>query len=58
MSTWQVFRWPVAIAASTLFGLIAGLTSDGWGDVLAAVALATPVYFSICALAGKRKLDL
>jgi hypothetical protein len=54
MSTWQVFRWPLGIAAFTLFGLIAGLASDGWGDALAAAALAVPACLSARALFWKR----
>ena len=47
MSTWEIFRWPLAIAALTLTGLIAGLVSNGWGDALAAAGLFVPA-----ALAG------
>lgn len=42
MSLWQVFRWPLAIGVLTLTGLIAGLVSDSWGDVLAAIGLFVP----------------
>ena len=42
MSAWQIFRWPLAIAVLTLTGLITGLVSNGWGDVLAAAGLFVP----------------
>jgi len=42
MSLWQIFRWPLAIGVLTLTGLITGLISDSWGDVLAAVGLFVP----------------
>lgn len=50
MSLWQIFRWPLAIAAVCLFGLIAGLVSDGWGDHVAAVGLGVPAL--VCAWFG------
>ena len=51
MSLWQIFRWPLAIGALTLTGLISGLVSDSWGDVLAAVGLFVPAAVGIgCAL--------
>jgi len=39
----QMWSWPVAIAVSTLAGLIAGLVGDDGWDMLAAVALGVPV---------------
>ena len=42
MTTWQIFRWPLAIAALTITGLLTGLVSDGWGDALAALGLLVP----------------
>lgn len=42
MSTWQIFRWPLAIGLLTFVGLISGLVSDGWGDAIAALGLVTP----------------
>jgi hypothetical protein len=53
MSLWQVFRWPLAIGVLTLTGLIAGLVSDSWGDVLAAVGLFVPA--AVCAWHGLRR---
>jgi hypothetical protein len=38
----QMWGWPIAIAASTPAGLIAGLVGDGAWDLLAAVALGIP----------------
>lgn len=46
MTAWQIFRWPAAIAVLTTAGLVAGLVSDGWGDVLAAVGLLVPAVLS------------
>jgi hypothetical protein len=42
MSTWQIFRWPLAIGLLTFVGLISGLVSDGWGDAIAALGLFIP----------------
>ncbi len=42
MSLWQIFRWPALIAVLTLTGLVTGLVSDSWGDVLAALGLFLP----------------
>ena len=39
----QLWGWPIAIAVSTLAGVIAGLVGDGGWDILAAVALGVPV---------------
>lgn len=51
MSLWRIFRWPLAIGALTLTGLIAGLVSDSWGDGLAALGLFVPSAVGIgCAL--------
>lgn len=47
MTAWQIFRWPVAIALLTMAGLLAGLVSDGWGDVLAAIGLLVPALLAI-----------
>jgi hypothetical protein len=47
MSLFDVFKWPALIAACTMFGLIAGLVSDGWGDIAAGVGLALPAALSI-----------
>jgi hypothetical protein len=42
MSTWQIFRWPLAVVVLTLSGLIAVLMSDGWSDACAAAGLFVP----------------
>jgi hypothetical protein len=47
MSLWRIFRWPVLIGALTTTGLIGGLVSDGWGDVLAALGLFVPVAVAV-----------
>lgn len=39
-ATWPV---PIALAALTLFGLVAALTGDGWRDALSWLALAAPL---------------
>ncbi|MFL6715920.1 MAG: hypothetical protein ACJ8G3_06090 [Burkholderiaceae bacterium] len=46
-SFWQTWGWPMAIAASTLAGLIAGLVGDGGWDALAAVALGVPALAAV-----------
>jgi hypothetical protein len=43
MSSWQIFRWPIVIGMLTTIGLISGLVSEGWGDVIAALGLFIPV---------------
>jgi hypothetical protein len=53
MSLWQIFRWPLAIGVLTLTGLITGLVSDSWGDLLAAVGLFVPT--AVCAWHGLRR---
>lgn len=37
----------MAIALLTMAGLLAGLVSDGWGDVLAAIGLLVPALLAI-----------
>jgi len=39
-STWPV---PIALAALTIFGLVAALTGSGWRDASSWVALAAPL---------------
>ena len=34
MSLWRVFRWPLAIAAASLVGLVSALLGDGWRDAV------------------------
>ena len=31
---WRIFRWPLAIAAISLVGLLSALLGDGWADML------------------------
>lgn len=38
--TWPI---PLALAATTLAGLVVALTGDGWRDAAAWIALAAPV---------------
>ena len=49
----QIWGWPMAIAVSTLAGLIAGLVGDGAWDLLAAVALGVPAV--ACVWLGTRR---
>nr|WP_217343978.1 hypothetical protein [Noviherbaspirillum sp. L7-7A]MBV0878075.1 hypothetical protein [Noviherbaspirillum sp. L7-7A] len=49
----QMWGWPIAIAVSTLAGLIAGLVGDGAWDLLAAVALGVPAL--ACVWLGSRR---
>lgn len=39
MTLWRIYRWPLAIAAASLVGLISALLGDGWRDALSWVAL-------------------
>lgn len=41
--TKSLWFWPIVIALLTAMGLVLGLVSDGWGDVIAWVGLATPI---------------
>lgn len=49
----QMWGWPIAIAASTLAGLVAGLVGDDAWDLLAAVALGVPAV--ACIWLGTRR---
>jgi hypothetical protein len=33
-SAWRIFRWPIALALTTVVGLVSALMADGWADVL------------------------
>lgn len=52
---WQVFRAPAAIAALSLFGLVAALLGDGVWDVVGAVTLASSVVATVWALTTRRR---
>ncbi|GAB3778283.1 hypothetical protein GCM10028796_58470 [Ramlibacter monticola] len=39
----RVWFWPLVLAVFTTTGLVSALFSEGWGDVWAWVALATPL---------------
>jgi energy-converting hydrogenase Eha subunit C len=38
-----IWRWPIALSALTTLGLVAALFADGWIDMLACAAIATPL---------------
>lgn len=50
----HVWRWPAAIAAVSILGLVAALVDDGLADVVGALALAVPV--ALCAWGCARVL--
>lgn len=52
---WQVFRAPAAIAALSLFGLVAALLGDGAWDVVGALTLASSVAATLWTLATRRR---
>lgn len=57
-STVAVLAMPLAVAALTLVGLVAGLTGSGWRDTVAVllVALPLPVFlFHLCRAYRARK---
>jgi len=43
LTTLQIFRAPLAVAAITAFGLLSALLGDGVWDALSWIALAVPV---------------
>lgn len=43
MTNLQIFKWPFFIGLLTSIGLVAGLVSEGWGDVLATIGLSCPI---------------
>lgn len=55
LTLWQVFRVPAAIAALSLFGLVAALLGDGVWDVVGALTLASSVATTVWALATRRR---
>ncbi|MGK9066996.1 hypothetical protein [Stutzerimonas chloritidismutans] len=52
----RIWFWPLVIATLSLFGLIAGLVSDGLGDWLSWFALAVPVAISLHGLHRRKAL--
>lgn len=55
MSLFQIFKWPFAMGLLTCTGLVAGLMSEGWEDVLAAIGLGAPVLVVAWAVLGPRR---
>lgn len=49
-----LWRWPVVLGLLTASGLLAGLVSDGWGDVWALVGLGVPVVVMLWFGLGRR----
>ncbi|HMM77277.1 MAG TPA: hypothetical protein PJ986_16345 [Gammaproteobacteria bacterium] len=50
----RVFAAPAAIAIASLFGLLIALLGDGWHDVLAWIALASPLVAAVWAWLRRR----
>lgn len=48
----RIFRWPVAIAAATLIGLLSALVGDEAWDALSWVMLAPPAIIGLLATSG------
>ncbi|MFR0690379.1 hypothetical protein ACLUTX_13345 [Enterobacterales bacterium AE_CKDN230030158-1A_HGKHYDSX7] len=40
---WMIFRWPLALAALSTFGLLSALLGDGVFDVLSWISLGVPL---------------
>ncbi|EXF42728.1 hypothetical protein BAY1663_04861 [Pseudomonas sp. BAY1663] len=40
---WLIFRWPLALALLSLFGLLSALLGDGIHDLLSWLALGIPL---------------
>lgn len=49
---WQIFRWPLLLAAITAVGLGAALVGDGWLDALSWLALGAIVAVMAIAWCG------
>ncbi|AGI24400.1 hypothetical protein ACYCAX_25350 [Pseudomonas sp. MT3] len=49
---WMIFRWPVALAVLSTFGLLSALLGDGVFDVLSWVSLGVPLLLIV--LVGMR----
>lgn len=50
----RIFRWPVAIAAASLIGLLSALIGDGAWDALSWAMLAPPAIIGLLATCGGR----
>lgn len=40
---WMIFRWPLALAVLSTFGLLSALLGDGVYDVLSWISLGVPL---------------
>lgn len=40
---WMIFRWPLALAVLSTFGLLSALLGDGVFDVLSWISLGVPL---------------
>jgi hypothetical protein len=40
---WMIFRWPIALAVLSTFGLLSALLGDGVFDVLSWISLGVPL---------------
>ncbi|MBD9500675.1 hypothetical protein M2D07_027900 [Pseudomonas sp. BGr12] len=40
---WMIFRWPVALAVLSTFGLLSALLGDGVFDLLSWISLGVPL---------------
>ncbi len=40
---WMIFRWPLLLAALSLFGLIAALVGDEWYNLMSWISLGIPL---------------
>lgn len=49
---WRIFRWPLAIGAASVVGLISALIGDGWYDLLSWAALGLTIIVMIAAWRG------
>lgn len=49
----RIFAWPLAVAATTVVGLTAGLVGEGGWDWVAWFGLAVPVALAAAGLRGR-----
>jgi hypothetical protein len=45
MTLWRTFRWPLAIAFTSVVGLLSALLGDGWRDAVSWLTLGGLVAF-------------